>query len=120
MNNKPTMTRKEALAVVHKVYEAGGVHIYSPDASHEAIVLREQIHVAFQVLDIAVHGKIPLGFGSLCDVCYLHYVPTDNPFVRLKGDSAIYAPCTQCLGRLKTEGKIESLEDWRTGEVTPC
>jgi hypothetical protein len=113
---------KEALAVLHKLNAAVGWRFYLPEATAEEQALREQIWTALHVLRLAIHGKAPLDTASvLCDVCSLRYVPIDNPFVFLKDDSGCHkAPCTECLERLKAEGKIARIENWETGEVTQC
>src|SRR6266487_2802716 len=113
------LSHKHALAIVHKTYAAVGWHLYEERATDEEQALREQVYAAFRVLDVAVHGPCPAGFLSLCEVCYLRYVPTEAPFVSLKGDYSSRSLCTACTQRLKAEGKTLRITDWKTGEVLP-
>jgi len=114
-----SLSHKHALAIVHKAYAAVGWHLYEACATDEEQALREQVYAAFRVLDVAVHGPCPAGFLSLCEVCYLRYVPTEAPFVSLKGDYTSRNLCTQCIERLKAEGAIDHMEPWETGEALP-
>ena len=133
-NQKAVMTRKEALAVLHKLYDVVGWHLYGEDVgasiTDEEKALREQIWDAFRVLDRAVHGEPPnFGFSStLCEVCYLRYLHVgSNHLVYLKGQATCKRCCAQCLEHLRVEGKIERdlMEEERQaatqqrGEVTP-
>jgi hypothetical protein len=68
---KPEMARKEALAILHKLHDAVGWHLYSPDASEEDQALRTQMHTAFRMLDLALHGEEARSC-PLCAFCYLH------------------------------------------------
>jgi len=121
MSKKQEMTRKEALAVLHKLNAAVGNHLYADTATPEMKTLREQVYSALRLLDTALHGKAPAGFGSLCAVCYLHFVPTSSPWVFLKSKpDTLLDCCDTCIEQLKAEGKIERLENWETGEVTVC
>ncbi len=113
------LSHKHALAIVHKTYAAVGWHLYEERATDEEQALREQVSAAFRVLDVAVHGPCPAGFISLCEVCYLRYVPTEAPFVSLKGDYTSRNLCTECIERLKAEGTIDHMELWETGEALP-
>ena len=121
----PTMTRKEALAVLYKLWAAEDWHMYDARASEEVKALRGSVRTAFSVLRTAIHGEKPPDAVSLCSICYLRYVPTASPFVYLKHDhlgipSTPQNVCAECIERLKAEGKIERLENWKTGEVIPC
>jgi hypothetical protein len=113
------LSRKHALALVHTAYAAVGWHLYEERATDEETALRELVYAAFRVLDAAVHGPCPPGLISLCEVCYLRYVPTEAPFVSLKGEYTSNHLCTRCLERLQAEGMVQCLEYWRTGEVQP-
>ena len=121
MNKKPEMTRKEALAVVQKVVKAVGWHLYEDHATEEEKILREQVYKALQLLTSLVHGK-PChdDMSSLCDVCFLRYVEIRSPFAIFKGETTRHSLCKACIQLLRAEGKIARLEDWETGEVTPC
>jgi hypothetical protein len=113
-NQKAAMTRKEALAVLHKLYDVVGWHLYGEDVgasiTDEEKALREQVWDAFRILDRATHGE-PLNYGfssSLCEVCYLRYLHIgSNHLVYLKGHAICKRCCAQCLEHLKAEGKIE-------------
>jgi hypothetical protein len=121
-HQKGTMTRKEALALVYKFYDRLGFHLYDQQATPEDVVLRDQIWTALQGLQRSIHGEAPCGItNSLCQICYLCYVPIANPFVYLKGEPfSQKGICTECLERLKAEGKIDRIINWETGEVTQC
>jgi len=119
-NPKPEMTRKEALAVVHKVYEAQGFRIFREDATEEEKALQEQIHTAFRILDVAFHGEGARYFSTgLCSFCYLRL--SHGFQVRIKGDSMrLMRPCCPgCQEHLQTEQKLERAEDWEGKEVMP-
>ncbi len=123
----PTMTAKEALAILHCLNEAVGWQLYRESATEADIALRDQVRDAFYVLRRAVHGESPLGYATcLCDVCYLRYPLVENPLVILKPDTTkrtsglSKAPCTPCLEHLKAEGRLEGILNWETWEVTPC
>lgn len=113
-NKKPDMTRKEALAVLHKLYDVVGWHLYGEDVgasiTDEEKALREQIWDAFRVLDRAVYGEPPnSGFHNiLCEVCYLRYLHLGTThLVSLKGQITWKRCCAQCLEHLKAEGTME-------------
>ncbi|SRR6266487_437593 len=122
MSDTQEMTRKEALAILHKMYAAVGHHLFMDTASQDMKMLREQVWGALRLLDTALHGKAPSNCSSeLCEVCYLHYVRTSSPWVFLKSKPASPLDCCDtCLQRLRTEGQIERLENWETGEVIAC
>jgi hypothetical protein len=122
MSQNAKMTRKEALAILYKVKDAARTSLYSPYANEEMKLLGTQVYDALKVLTAIVHGKAKTTeTGHLCEVCYLRYVPFNNPFVYLRDDPTVTKDlCGECLERLKAEGKIERLENWMTGEVTRC
>lgn len=107
-----SMTRKEALAVLHKVHNAVGWHLCDPDASEECKVLAKSVHTAFRVLDEALHGD-PIKYSSdLCVVCYLRPGLRDQ-YVYLKSKAHISQPCcAPCLEQLQQEQQIIALEYW--------
>lgn len=106
------MTRKEALATLHKLYDAVSSQWLGPGASPERKAFKEEVQVALRTLDIAVHGKQAscnrFGFG-LCKICYLHY---SVYIVLLKGDLSGYAYpcCPPCLRTLVDEHRLERIE----------
>jgi hypothetical protein len=116
-NQKAAMTRKEALAVLHKLYDVVSWQWFLPGASQESTALKEEVQLALRTLDIAVHGKqascIGFGFG-LCKICYLHY---SAYMVLLKGDLSGYAHpcCTLCLRTLADEHRLERIDTVLTG-----
>ncbi len=123
----PTMTAKEALAILHRLNEAVGWHLYREPATEADRTLRDQVRDAFRILRLAVHGEASFGDAvRLCDVCYLRYPPLENPLVRLKPDATemtaclLKSPCTPCLEHLKAEGRLEATINWETDEVTLC
>ncbi len=111
------MTRKEALATLHKFYDAVSWQWFLPGVSQEGKTLKEEVQTALRTLDIAVHGKQAscTGFGfGLCKICYLRYSVYT---VLLKGDTSGYAYpcCTRCLRTLVSERRLERLEQVLTG-----
>src|SRR5690348_8070109 len=72
-NTSSKMTRKEALAVLHKAYDAVGWSLFSENATEEAKALREQVPDAFRVFDVALYGEQARlrATGGLCHICYL-------------------------------------------------
>jgi hypothetical protein len=111
-NQKAAMTRKEALAVLHKLYDVVSWQWFLPGAHQESKALKEEVQIALRTLDIAVHGKRAscTGFGfGLCKICSLHY---STYTVLLKGDSSQYAYpcCTACLRTLSVERRLERVE----------
>ena len=108
-NPFPEMTRKEALAVVHKVYEAEGFRIFKSDASKEEKALQDQIHKAFTVLDVAIHGAgARYSSLGLCAFCFLRL--SHGVCVLVKGDYIRRPCCTVCRKQLHAEQKLESVE----------
>jgi hypothetical protein len=121
MSNTPEMTRKEALAALHQLYARVGYHLFDEPSREENKVLQDKIWTALRILRHSIHGEAPSGYTDhLCEVCFLRYVHINSPFVFLKGDSIQKDLCTECLVRLKADGKVERVENWETGEVTPC
>src|SRR5690348_4051546 len=117
MNNKqqrrPEMTRKEALAVLHKVHDAVGWHLFSSDASQECKVLADQVHTAFRTLDMALYGDEAKYGDHLCRVCYLHPSIPDQK-VYLKSKDYFGLPCCPaCLERLQNTQQIIAMEYWK-------
>jgi hypothetical protein len=108
-HQKVVMTRKEALATLHKLYDAVSWQWFLPGASQESIALKEEAQIALRTLDIAIHGKqascIGFGFG-LCKICYLRYSAYT---VLLKGDPSGYAHpcCITCFRMLNDERRLE-------------
>ncbi len=118
-SSKSGMTRKEALAILHKVYRAGGIHIFSSDASEEAKTLRGQVHKAFNILDVAFHGpEADLAFYGLCDFCYLHL--SNGVRVQVKGDYILRPCCTTCKKQLQAAQNIEHIEGELQEEGDAC
>src|SRR5437660_8639232 len=97
------MTRKEALAVLHKVYQAGGIYIFSPDAPEDAKALREQVHTAFRILAIVIHGE-EARYASFCHFCYLRF--SQRLYARLKGAYVSWPCCTTCKEQLEEAQKL--------------
>jgi len=111
------MTRKEALATLHKLYDAVSCQWFLPGVSQESKTLKEEVQTALRTLDIAVHGKRAscTGFGfGLCKICYLRYSVYT---VLLKGDTSGYAYpcCTRCLRTLVNEHRLKCIEQVLTG-----
>jgi hypothetical protein len=106
------MMRKEALAALHKLYDAVSWQWFLPGASQESTALKEEVQAALRTLDIAIHGKqascIGFGFG-LCKICYLRYSVYT---VLLKEDPSSYAYpcCTACFRTLSVERRLERVE----------
>jgi hypothetical protein len=117
VSKKPEMTRKEALAILHKLSDVVSPQWFQPEASQESKALKEEVRIALRTLDIAVHGKqascIGFGFG-LCKLCSLHYSAYT---VLLKGDTSGYASpcCTRCLRTLANEHCLERIDTVLTG-----
>jgi hypothetical protein len=108
---RPEMTGKEALAILHKAHNAVGWHLFSPDASSEEQTIRAQIHTAFRVLDLAMHGEV-IRHRPLCGCCHVQLCPEDYVQVRIKGLPYASPACPACLERLKTEQLLEAIEIW--------
>src|SRR5689334_15850502 len=89
----PEMTRKQALAILHKAHDAVGWHLYGPDASEEERILRGQLSDAFRVLDLALHGK-EVHYRPLCEHCYLQLCPFDYIQVHIKEQFRTSPCCT--------------------------
>ncbi len=116
-NQKAVMTRKEALAALHKLYDAFSWQWFLPGASQESMALKEEVQLALRTLDIAIHGKQAscAGFGfGLCKICYLRYSAYT---VLLKGDSSGYAHpcCITCFRMLSDERRLERIDTALTG-----
>ena len=111
-NPKPEMTRKEALATLHKLYDQIGWQFCEDRA------FREQVQSALRTLDVAIHGKQASvsGFGfGLCRICYLRYSACT---VLLKGDTPSARPCCiLCFARLREEQLHECIEDVQMGAI---
>jgi hypothetical protein len=106
------MTRKEALASLHKLYDAVSWQWFLPGTSQESIALKEEVQMALRTLDIAVHGKQAscTGFGfGLCKICYLRYSAYT---VLLKGDPSGYAHpcCITCFRMLSDKRRLERID----------
>jgi len=115
----PKMTRKEALAILHKVYRAGGIHIFSSDASEEAKILQTQVHKAFSILDAAIHGaEARLLLFGLCDFCYLQL--SHGVRVQVKGDCFLRPCCLTCKKQLQAAQEIECIKNELSEEGDPC
>jgi len=113
---KQAMNRKEALAVLHKVNNAIGWHLYSSSASEEEKALRAQVYTAFRVLDKAVHPALASSYSSaLCEFCYLRTSMQDT-LVYVKGNTYSSYCCEVCLEQLKTEKKIAYTGEWDGNE----
>ena len=109
---RPGMTRKEALAVLHKVHDAVGWHLFSSDASEECKVLADQVHTAFRILDMALHGEQARYGDDFCRVCYLHpSIPDQKVYLKSKTYFALPC-CSTCLERLQNEQQIITMEYW--------
>lgn len=110
LSSKPGMTRKEALAILHKVYKAGGIHIFDSNASEEAKTLRTQVHKAFDILDVAIHGpEAGLTLFGLCEFCYLQV--SCGVRVQVKGDCFLRPCCPTCKELLQVVQKIERIDE---------
>ena len=89
MSNTTKLTRKEALVILYKVKDAALPLLFSSEATEELALLGTQVYEALNILTIAVHGEAKPGETKhLCGVCYLRYVPTNNPFVYLRANPA--------------------------------
>jgi hypothetical protein len=108
---RPEMTRKQALAILHKAHDAVGWHLYSPEASGEEQALRAQMHTAFRVLDRALHGQ-EASYCPLCEFCYLHLCTDDYIQARTKGQLYAQPCCMPCIERLKAAQQLEYIEVW--------
>ncbi len=109
---RPEMTRKEALAVLHKIYNAVGWHLLSDGVSEEEKALNKQAFAAFLTLDVALHGEQAKYYSDgLCRLCYLR-MGMEGILVHAKGQSFREPCCTTCFEQLKTENKIESIAVW--------
>jgi hypothetical protein len=110
---KPEMTRKEALAVLHKVQDAVGGHLFSPDATEECKMLADQVFTAFRVLNVALLGEWARYSDDLCEVCYLRRsIP--NQKVSLKNNKPYLSRpcCPSCLEQLQNEQQVAAMEYW--------
>ncbi|MBV9688396.1 MAG: hypothetical protein JO202_01675 [Ktedonobacteraceae bacterium] len=98
-----TMTRKQALALLHTLYEAYietlPYEVFNTDAQQ---AFRHQVHCAFFILDAAIHKK-PV---SLCQVCYLrcasHFACVQREPLSLWRNC-----CRLCLEQLQAQQKME-------------
>jgi hypothetical protein len=108
------MTRKEALAALHKLCEESIDHVpMSVFLSEEHKALRKEVRCAFDVLDRAFHCRKSGQFSSLCERCYLRYAEC---IAEEKEKDSITWCCTSCWERLKAEGKLEAIEAEGTHE----
>ncbi len=121
------MTPQEALSILYRLNEAVGWHLHQASPPQEEQALRTLVWSALRTMCSTIHGEAPLTCSSsLCDVCYLRYVPLETPMVTLKPGTArgsttlSKSPCSQCLEQLKAEGNLAEIINWETGEVTPC
>jgi hypothetical protein len=107
---QPEMSLKEALAVLHKVYDALGLSLYCKEATQEEHTLRGQVEAAFQLLDSALHGR-QTAYRDLCRYCYLNRWAGDI-LVQIGGRSTSNPCCASCLSRLQAEHAIVRLLRW--------
>jgi hypothetical protein len=120
---QPAMTSKEALAVLHKIYDAVGHYLYREEASQEEQRLRKQVYQAFSLLDGAIHGKNADDL-ELCQCCYLRFALEDL-IIRVRDRATSLPCCVDCLRRLQAEHTITRLLRWDTNtqnwvEVPAC
>ncbi len=124
-NQKPGMTRKEALAVLHKVFDTVGWHLYSENPSEEEKALGDQVYDAFRIFDVAAHGEKGRYqvTGGLCHYCYLR-MSMDKPLVCKKGQRGQrYADwaqpcCSSCFEQIKAEQQLAYIEVWNDALLT--
>ncbi len=113
---KQAMTRKEALAVLHKVNDAVGRYLYAESASEEEKVLRKQVYSAFRVLDRAVHPTLATSYSdTLCEFCYLRLSMQDT-LAYARGNNYPSHCCEACLEQLKAEKKLAHTGEWDGNE----
>jgi hypothetical protein len=113
------MTRKEALAILHKAYDAVGWHLYGENATEEAKALREQVPDAFRIFDVALYGEQASlrATGGLCHICYLR-MSMRQPLVCKKGRCCAEPCCTSCFEQLKAEQQLAYIEIWNNKRST--
>jgi hypothetical protein len=111
ITTKKTMTRKEALGILHQffletAYTTPRYELTSEQKEHRD-TLRQQSWNAFEVLARAVHGPCDwTQHFSLCEICHIRYT---QHFPQIKDEVIGHrlAPCcTTCLERLRVEGVL--------------
>lgn len=103
------MTRKEALATLHMVYEDWR-KIMKYEQWEQSKSLFNQAYDAFAVLARGILGPSTIEqYSSLCQKCHMHYV---ERIVQEKGNEVSTWCCATCGEQLKAEQKLEE----ETGE----
>jgi hypothetical protein len=105
---RPKMTRKQALAVLHKLDRAVSWYLGN---SEEERAIEEQLFDAFRVLDLALYGDA-IYTRPLCQHCYFQLCPYDHIQVCAKGQAYHTPCCPTCFERLKAARQVEYIQVW--------